>query len=233
MVRVHDVTGYPIWLELYEPDIARFMARYIKPGMIVFDVGANLELFTMLAARRVGASGHVYAFEPSKRECDRLRANVALNKFQNVTVCQKVVSDTIGLSSFSICSDNFGAFNAVGNVIHSMALGRVSTVAELPTTTLDAYMLRNRLLHVDLVKIDAEGSELAILKGASSLLGQAGAPAVVCEFSTAASSKSSLVWQLGRQHGFSWFGLNLDGTVGTEYASPPDSAYLNLVGLKT
>ena len=64
----------------YEPNEIAFLAATLKPGITLVDVGANEGLFTLIGALRVGDTGHVFAFEPSSREFERLKANIDLNR---------------------------------------------------------------------------------------------------------------------------------------------------------
>lgn len=64
----------------------------IKPEYIFFDIGANVGVFTLMAAKRL-TSGHVYAFEPSQAHLKRLRANLELNNFKNVTIVPYALSN--------------------------------------------------------------------------------------------------------------------------------------------
>src|SRR5579875_2291021 len=160
-VQVKDNIGKAIWFGGFEADVYNFVSKYLTEGMVFLDIGANVGLFTLVAATRVGCRGHVYAFEPSPREAQRLHANIALNGLSNVTVNQVAVTDTTGVANFAVCDDNFGVFNAVEAVNHPSAQGHVAEMIEVTATSLDAYIEQQQLLSIDLVKIDVEGSELA------------------------------------------------------------------------
>ncbi len=71
-------------------------AQYLKPGDIFYDIGANVGFFTVVAAKLVGASGKVYAFEPEAVNAATLRHNAQINKFAHVTAIEKAVSRTTG-----------------------------------------------------------------------------------------------------------------------------------------
>src|SRR4051794_7149650 len=83
--------------------MADLFERSVEPGSVVADVGANVGFFTLLAARRVGAEGAVYAFEPDARNVRRLRANLARNGVEGVvTVVPKALSAADGVERFYV-----------------------------------------------------------------------------------------------------------------------------------
>lgn len=167
----------------FEPDVSAFIRRAVQPGMVVFDIGANIGQFTLLAAKRVGASGRVHAFEPAPEEYRKLCANVALNRFENVVLNALAVSDTVGEATLQVCGKGLGAYNSLGRPFRE---GPVTPV-NVSCTTLDDYTRSAGLTHVDLIKMDIEGAELATLRGASELLSGPDAPTLVCEFSEMAA----------------------------------------------
>jgi FkbM family methyltransferase len=77
----------------YEPNEFMFLSQVLEPGMTFIDVGANDGLYTLFAARRVGANGKVLAIEPSRREFARLERNVRLNRLMNVQALRVAASD--------------------------------------------------------------------------------------------------------------------------------------------
>ncbi len=76
--------------------VQKWLAANLHSGDVVYDVGANVGFFTVLAARLVGTEGHVVAFEPVPDNAAAVRHNVALNKMTQVTVLQQAVSDDVG-----------------------------------------------------------------------------------------------------------------------------------------
>ena len=168
----------------YEPEVSRFIRRALRPGMVVFDVGANIGHFTLLAAKRVGAAGQVHAFEPAKSECDKLAANVALNGFGNVVVNRVAVCEQSGQVALQTLTDGLGLYNTLGRPFRS---GEFASVM-VPCTSLDDYVRERQIGRVDLIKIDIEGAEINALTGAAQLLSRDDAPVIVCEFSDPAAT---------------------------------------------
>jgi FkbM family methyltransferase len=143
------------WLGTYEVSRIRAFANTVRQGAVFYDVGANVGIYSLLAALRAGPSGRAYAFEPLERNLRYLRRHISLNKVQNCTVFEQAVCNEEGMCSFSAAA-----------VESSMA--RLSPDGEIlvPSTTLDNCIYGpRRLPPPDIVKIDVEGAELEVLKG--------------------------------------------------------------------
>jgi FkbM family methyltransferase len=142
------------WLGTYEAEAQASFAAHIKRNDVVYDIGANVGFFTLLAARLVGEGGHVYAFEPLPRNLDFLRRHVALNKLTNVTILPVAVAATAGVLKFAE-----GANPSMGGLSATGAL-------EVPTVALDELQHRPPRF----MKIDVEGAESDVLAGATKTL---------------------------------------------------------------
>ena len=111
------------WLGSYEYQKRRLFERTVKPGQVVYDVGANAGFYTILASVLVGPAGKVVAFEPVLRNLDYLRRHIELNRLTNVTVVPDAVSDGDGQGCF-----REGPDPSVGSLAQDGAL-RVRTVS--------------------------------------------------------------------------------------------------------
>jgi FkbM family methyltransferase len=151
-----------------EPDIEEFCLRFLDPGMVVFDVGAHVGKYTLLCARAVGPEGHVHAFEPHPVLFHLLQLNIAQNGFHNARALQCAVSDEDGVSDFELCAESSNS--SLVREENRTSPRAASTIVPLPTVRLDTFCARaGRTPH--LVKVDVEGAELLIFKGATNLLG--------------------------------------------------------------
>ena len=148
----------------YEPDELAFLAATLKPGMTVIDVGANEGLVTLVSAACVGAAGRVLALEPSSREFDRLQANLALNRVTNVEPFRLALYSHVGSSHLSLAELGHEGLNAIGDHIANPGVG-VAATETVELDTLDDFVAARGLDRLDLVKLDAEGSEARILEG--------------------------------------------------------------------
>jgi FkbM family methyltransferase len=187
----------------FEANELDFVTNYLKPGMVVLDIGANGGLYSLLSARCVGNAGEVHAFEPGPSEFALLKHNIALNSLINVRANQIALSDKDGTRSLGICSD--GAFNSFSQ--NKLPQQIIKSWIDVDAMTLDTYASENRLKHIDLIKIDVEGAELQVLNGAQRLLRSlTPPPAILCEFSdttlSAMGTSTPELWQAFEQLGY-------------------------------
>jgi FkbM family methyltransferase len=96
-------TEMGFYLGDYEMDVQGILPRFAKPGMTVFNIGANVGFFTSGLARLVGPSGRVVAFEPNPAAFERLKMNIELNELQAVIAVEPLAAaDFDGKASFSL-----------------------------------------------------------------------------------------------------------------------------------
>lgn len=147
-----------------------------RPGGTVVDIGANIGYYTVLAARRIGANGHVHAFEPLAENNELIRRSLVENALQNVTLHEHAVAEVPGRLSIVSLPLARGAGNSGGAYLSAdpPAEHEVRTVS---VVSLDSLEWPHR---VDLIKIDAEGAEGRILKGGMDLF-RSHRPLVMCE----------------------------------------------------
>jgi FkbM family methyltransferase len=155
------VTAY--WRGTYESFEARHFANRIKPGMVVYDIGAHVGYYTLIAARRVGPRGAVFSFEPDPENAAALRQHVRRNRLEGVvTVSEIAVSDSDGHGKFI----SGGSHASTGHLTEAGDGG-----VAVQTTTIDTLNTRGAR-PPDVIKMDVEGAELAALTGARRTLHQ-------------------------------------------------------------
>jgi len=150
-----------------EPETANFIKKVLRPGMVFLDVGAHLGEYTVLAAKLVGPSGSVHAFEPNPRIFSILLENIKLNCLQNVCVSPCAVWHEQGVAEFEVTSEP-----ATSALRTTAADRQESSIVKVHTLTLDQYFASSHKVKPDLIKIDVEGAELDVLGGAKTLLDQ-------------------------------------------------------------
>lgn len=190
-------------------EYASFCAS-IRPGMTVVDVGANVGVFTLAAARLAGREGHVIAFEPLERNWRYLVANLALNGYHNVVVEPMAVTDHDGtLQMYAFGKDNLSVSREVA--------GRELQTWSVPSCRLNTYVAQHAIPGVDVIKIDVEGAEAAVLEGMRDLLTARNRPTLVVEihpdFLLSVGSNAGEVLQRLHSHGYALHHLRRDGSL--------------------
>lgn len=149
-------------LGTYELPVQQALATYLGSGDTFYDIGANIGFFTVIAAKLVGASGRVYAFEPVPENAACIRRNVQLNRFSNITVFEKAVSSSTGEGELLLTQHPGG--NALSTAYRPPDMKGSMTV-EL--VSIDDLVGQQILAPPTFVKIDVEGAELDVLQGMS------------------------------------------------------------------
>jgi FkbM family methyltransferase len=166
-----DLRDTTIWHSLFGnhasvPDVL----SHLLEGDVFIDVGANIGLYTILAAQRVGPGGMVIAVEPSRREFMRLMQNIELNSVHNVLPMYAAASERTGVARLLVSEITHGGGNRI--VCNKVDNATGDEIVSVPTFHLD--QLVSGLLNGDrrriAIKIDTEGHELHVLKGAPNLL---------------------------------------------------------------
>jgi FkbM family methyltransferase len=185
-----------LWLELNprtgqsyvrgeaEINIQEILAHRLLPGMVFYDLGSNIGLFTLLAARRVGKRGRVFSFEPDLGVAARLRRNIARNGFANVTVVDAGVWSASGNVNF-LASDASSPDHGTGKFLDE---GQAEQGIPIRCVALDDFIATAP--PPDAIKCDVEGAEVEALRGAEGLL-KSHRPWIVCEMHSEASNDAA------------------------------------------
>ncbi|MDR3648998.1 MAG: FkbM family methyltransferase [Acidimicrobiales bacterium] len=162
LVRSDDLVGRAVILfgDL-DPKVTWVVDRLLRPGDNVLDIGANWGLVTIRAARRVQATGHVHAIEPQESLVAYGRASVEQNRYSNITFHPIALSDAAGMMTLTVPSDNSGAAYLGQGLDGRPGRSQTVTVEETSTFLESLTVQRWRLW-----KIDVEGHEAAVLRGA-------------------------------------------------------------------
>jgi len=185
-------SNHGCWLGSYEIDKQNYFRHCVKPGMICYDIGANAGFYTLLLSKLVGPAGHVFAFEPVPENCLALKRHLALNEIRNVTLIECAVGDSDGTAGFEL-----GALNSLGRLNSGGGL-------EVQIRTLDSLISMRRIVPPDVMKIDVEGAEAQVLRGARRLLASASPIISVATHGAAAHSECI---DLLRANGFTVDGM--------------------------
>lgn len=216
----------------FEESELKFLRKFLKKGDSFIDIGANIGLFTLHASMIVGNEGCVYSFEPTPRTFDRLKENIDLNLCQNVTAENIGLSDKSGIMSFNTSVLGYDAWNSFADLNE---IGDVITI-DVRVIMLDQYLSEKKLVNIDFVKIDVEGWELFVLKGANNLLSSERAPVLMIEFTEnnafAAGYYCGELYDYVKSFGYEWYSYNSETNTLEPQIKKLHYLYENLIAIK-
>lgn len=157
-----------LWTNNFEASDRSFVVNFVKPGMTVLDIGANIGLYTILCAKLIGEQGTVHAFEPAHQTFAWLVENVRLNRCNNVCLNRTALGQSSGkvLLRVDPAHPTLDGHRFVDTSMHDKTSG--DEIVEC--TTLDDYWAGVGGGGIDFIKIDIEGGEWAALQGGTSIL---------------------------------------------------------------
>lgn len=149
-----------------------FYLNYLRDGMIVFDVGANVGELTLLFSRFVADGGGVHAFEASSSVFERLKLVCGAAGRRSVVLNHLALSDENGSIKLNVYEDALSSFNSQATrPLKSYGLDFEPVgIEETPAMTVDYYCESKKIERIDLLKIDVEGAELQVMRGARRML---------------------------------------------------------------
>jgi FkbM family methyltransferase len=146
------------WIGSFEHEKQLAFRQAVSPGDIVYDLGANVGFYSLLASVLVGNTGHVYSFEPLAANAAILQRHLDMNRIRNCTVVRAAVTSADGMAHFDPSSS--------GDLAHLSATG----AATVSTVALDSLLAVGKIRAARVIKIDVEGAELDALRGAAQLI---------------------------------------------------------------
>src|SRR6266478_1680846 len=208
-----DVISNSVLDGTFEVGERKFVQRFLQPGMTVLDIGAYYGLYTLTAWARIGKQGRVIAFEPSPFQRKRLEWHLRLNRCHNVEIESVAVGGFEGKHTlFSIKGESAG----YASLRHPEVGASVDLIPVL-VTTLDKYLRKREISTVDFMKVDVEGGELDVFRGATELLRRQPRPVVLCELEDIRTemwghkAKDCAAFLDGL--GYRWFATQIDGSL--------------------
>ena len=152
----------------YELNNINFINNYVKEGHIVIDIGAHIGLLTTILAKKTGENGRVYSFEPTPGTYALLEKTIKINHIENiVSPVKAAISDSVKKTVFFITDIEGHNSNSL---VNNKRVDGKETGIEVALFSLDYFAEQNKLKHLDFIKIDAEGAELKVLKGANEIM---------------------------------------------------------------
>jgi FkbM family methyltransferase len=149
----------------YEKIETEFWNNITKNKSVIFDVGANVGYYGLIASKKINRNGKVFGFEPVSFIYNRAAHNIFINGFKNFSLYNIALSNKIGEVKINIGNDaNLGMS---GINLHNYLSGKTEIVK---TDTVDNFVMQNNILQIDVIKIDVEGSEWFVLNGMKDVL---------------------------------------------------------------
>lgn len=177
-----------IFRDDYETDLA-LLNRFLSPGQVMIDVGANYGVFSLAASRLVGSGGRVIAFEPAQSTFSVFERNLALNGVSNVRALRLALSELPG---------KLRLYHNIDATRNSLAASPdANDYEEVEVRTLDEVARENGINQIGFLKIDVEGADELVCRGAVQTL-QASLPPVLFEHNPESAARIGLGRSTGR-----------------------------------
>ena len=153
-------------LGVYEPWKFKLFCDLVRKNMTIIDVGANKGCFSLLATKLMGDYGRVLSFEPEPINCEWITRSIDANNYKGITLFQMALSDSDGKADLYIGEKS--GFHSLLPPLDKPEPEKMTVIQK----RLDTVLQENKISEVDLIKIDVEGSELQVLKGATETIKQ-------------------------------------------------------------
>lgn len=169
--------------QLYEPEVVGALIRFLQPGDTFIDVGAHIGYYSLLASTLVGEAGAILTFEPEANNYQKIIANIRRNNFTNIELINAALGSENKTIELFVNTDNDGghALWDVGRHNFNQKSRQAPKKQKINLSTLDFAIKHRELNHFKLLKIDTEGAELEVLKGATELITKYKIPYIICE----------------------------------------------------
>lgn len=161
-----------------------FYRSYLQEGMTVFDVGANIGDVSILFARLVSSQGQVHAFEATSKTFKQLQMAVVNSGHTNITINHIAVADREAVLDLHVYPEKQSGWNTLAvRPLQNYGIDVKPTHIEpVQAITIDEYCRLRNIAQIDLLKIDVEGAEYQVLRGAEQMLREGKVGCCIFEF---------------------------------------------------
>jgi FkbM family methyltransferase len=190
----------------------RFLWKVLQPGMVFMDIGAYQGIYSVVAGKKLNSAGRVFAFEPSPREFRRLRMHLRWNRMSTAR------SEMLALGSATSEATFFQVRSGDTTRNGLRPPDSRETLVEIPVnvTSLDEYVRGQNIERIDIIKLDVEGGEIEVIRGAKKVFGEF-RPMLICEVldetTHAWGYEAREIIQALRDYNYDWFDFNFNGSI--------------------
>lgn len=188
-----------MWEGCYEQAAQEYFQKQLKSGCVVYDVGANFGFYSLLAARQ---GAQVFAFEPDVQIAESLERHARMNSLDSKI---GIIRAAVYSASGSVALDPASCQRGHGNAHVGVAVDPSHPTVSVPCTTLDDFAREH--VAPDVVKIDVEGAESEVLKGAEKVFAES-RPHLLCEVHDPANASFVETWLEDRDYDIRWLDEN-------------------------
>ena len=218
----------------FEEEEIQFTKNFLKESDCFFDIGANIGLYSLHASKYAGNKGAIFAFEPTPTTYKKLCSNLELNKISNVYPQNIALSDKSGSMIFNVSKKNYDAWNSFAKL---KQLNNNSEEITVKTVTLDEFIEEKNIKQIDLIKLDVEGWELYVLKGAIKLLSsKTNIPVWLIEFTEANTFAAGYycgeIFDYMELFGYKWYAYDVEKNELFPKQKELHYPYQNLIAIK-
>ena len=206
------LTHRMMYYDLYEENVMNFLQGYLRPGMTVFDPGANMGYFAAKCLGMVRPGGKVYSFEPSNTCLQRLRSDNDTGAIESWELLPMALTDHSGEMTFydtpRVITRGYACLEGVSTPGDRIA-------HHVQVTTVDVFCNERGIKKVDFLKLDIEGSELPALRGATDMLAERAIPVILVETTLTQGDRSTTeqIDRLLRNAGYRSFHVERNGSL--------------------
>jgi FkbM family methyltransferase len=197
--------NHSYWLGTYEREYVTTFSRYVQPGHVVFDIGAQAGYFTLIASRLTGHDGQVVAFEPFPKNLRFIREHCRLNDCNNVKLLEVAVGGSSKKRRFQAKNSFMGHISNNGSL-------------EVEVSPLDDLAAKNEISAPNVLKIDVEGMEYWVLQGGKNIIKNS-RPTIF--ISTHGQANQSRVLQLLQEWNYEIFKIGKGSAKNADYLAKP------------
>jgi len=225
----------------YELAETNYCLKEIKKGMTVFDIGANIGLYSLLFAKLVSETGTVHAFEPDYKNFRRLVTNIYINGFETIVKPHnKAVFSKTQKVKLNTFPDSVNSWHTMGNLTlpNPWVPGKTISpilVQEIQAISINDYCHENNIERIDFLKVDVEGAELDVFEGASKLFRLGKINKVLFEISLpqiqSMSHKPEDIFHFFKKYFYNIYRIQKDGSISNNLNNT-DEVCINYVAIR-